>query len=174
MLRQIPLFILEDCQRDWSTISHSGNLCTLCFLPSLLLVSLSHLLIVLFGIAFLQNHLASNPCLKICFWEIQTWTHTNTQITCARARTHTHTHTLTHTLFILEITYQHTDNPLEMGGWRTQRFTSQSLAFLNLLFALYWVSNPISYTPQPRHNGLLSAVFFFFNSLRQLICFRFS
>ena len=161
MLRQITLLILEDCQRDWSTISHSGNLCTLCFLPSLLLVSLSHRLIVLFGIAFLQNHLASNPCLKICFWEIQTWTHTNTQITCAR--THTHTRTHMQTLFILE-----------MGGWRTQRFTSQSLAFLNLLFAVYWVSNPISYTPQPRYNVLLSAVFFFFNSLRQLICFRFN
>lgn len=89
MLRQIPLFILEDCQRDWTTLSHSGNLCSLCFLPSPLLVSLSHLLKVLFGITFLQNYLTSNPCLKICFWEIQIWTHTDTQTTC----THTHAHT---------------------------------------------------------------------------------
>lgn len=66
-------------------------------------------------------------------------------------RQHAHIHMHTHTcLFILE-----------MGGWRPQRCTSQSLAFLNLLFVVYWVSNPISYTTQPRNNGLLSAVLLF-------------
>ena len=95
----------------------------------------------LFGLQSMsQDLLLRNP-------NLDTYWHADNLRTCARTHTNTQTHTC---LFILE-----------MGGWRTQRFTSQSLAFLNLLFAVYWVSNPISYTPQPRHNVLLSAVFAF-------------
>ena len=88
MLRQIPLFILEDCQRDWTTLSQSGNLCTLCFLPShswshFPIFSMCFLELPFFKIIWPQIHVSRFAFEKSKPGHIQT----------LRQQAHRHTHT---------------------------------------------------------------------------------